>query len=259
MTRLARMVAVVTGASRGIGAATAELLASEGAQVIRVARSLAAGSHGSFHDVPCDLTDPAQVNRLGVRIVTQHGAPDIVVSNAGSFLLRPLEKTDPAEFQQQLAVNLAAPFNVARAFLPAMRNAGKGSFINMGSIADHVGFPENAAYAREQVRPPRSARDAGGGVSRLGRSAHPGVTRTDRHRHVGRGGPGTTSGAHTALSHAAPERCRRGSGLRRHSSGARARRLASPRTRIKAPQMTQMHADHSRRASTRELFVEGVY
>ena len=147
MTRLARLVAVVTGASRGIGAATSELLASEGAQVIRVARSLAAGSHGSFHDVPCDLTDPAQVNRLGVRIVTQHGAPDIVVSNAGSFLLRPLEKTDPAEFQQQLAVNLAAPFHVARAFLPAMRNAGKGSFINMGSIADHVGFPENAAYA----------------------------------------------------------------------------------------------------------------
>jgi NAD(P)-dependent dehydrogenase (short-subunit alcohol dehydrogenase family) len=147
VTRLARLVAVVTGASRGIGAATAELLASEGAQVIRVARSLSAGSHGSFHDVPCDLTDPAQVNRLGVRIVTQHGAPDIVVSNAGSFLLRPLEETDPAEFQQQLAVNLVAPFHVARAFLPAMRDAGKGSFISMGSIADHVGFPENAAYA----------------------------------------------------------------------------------------------------------------
>jgi NAD(P)-dependent dehydrogenase (short-subunit alcohol dehydrogenase family) len=147
VTRLARLVAVVTGASRGIGAATAELLASEGAQVIRVARSLPAGSHGSFHDVPCDLTDPAQVNRLGVRIVTQHGAPDIVVSNAGSFLLRPLEETDPAEFQHQLAVNLAAPFHVARAFLPAMRNAGKGVFISMGSIADHVGFPENSAYA----------------------------------------------------------------------------------------------------------------
>ncbi len=147
MTRLARRVAVVTGASRGIGAATAELLAGEGAQVIRVARSLAARSHGSFHDVPCDLTDPAQVNRLGVRIVTQHGAPDIVVSNAGSFLLRPLEETNPAEFEHQLAVNLAAPFHVARAFLPAMRNAGKGSFISVGSVADHVGLPENAAYA----------------------------------------------------------------------------------------------------------------
>jgi NAD(P)-dependent dehydrogenase (short-subunit alcohol dehydrogenase family) len=147
VTRLARRVAVVTGASRGIGAATAELLAAEGAQVIRVARSLTAASHGSFHDVPCDLTDPAQVNRLGVRIVTQHGAPDIVVSNAGSFLLRPLEETDPAEFAQQLAVNLAAPFHVAHAFLPAMRKAGKGSFISVGSVADHVGFPENAAYA----------------------------------------------------------------------------------------------------------------
>jgi NAD(P)-dependent dehydrogenase (short-subunit alcohol dehydrogenase family) len=147
VTRLARRVAVVTGASRGIGAATAELLAGEGAQVIRVARSLTAGSHGSFHDVPCDLTDPAQVNRLGVRIVTQHGAPDIVVSNAGSFLLRPLEETDPREFEQQLAVNLSAPFHVARAFLPAMRKAGKGSFISVGSVADHTGFPENAAYA----------------------------------------------------------------------------------------------------------------
>jgi NAD(P)-dependent dehydrogenase (short-subunit alcohol dehydrogenase family) len=147
VTRLGRRVAVVTGASRGIGAATAELLAAEGAHVIRVARSLTAGSHGSFHDVPCDLTDPAQVNRLGVRIVTQHGAPDIVVSNAGSFLLRPLEKTDPTEFGQQLAVNLAAPFHVAHAFLPAMREAAKGSFISVGSVADHVGFPENAAYA----------------------------------------------------------------------------------------------------------------
>jgi NAD(P)-dependent dehydrogenase (short-subunit alcohol dehydrogenase family) len=147
VSRLARRVAVVTGASRGIGAAVAELLAGEGAGVIRVARTLSAGSHGDFHDVPCDLTDPAQVNRLGVRIVTQHGAPDIVVSNAGSFLLRPLEQTDPAEFEEQLAVNLAAPFYVARAFLPAMRKAGKGSFISVGSVADHVGFPENAAYS----------------------------------------------------------------------------------------------------------------
>jgi NAD(P)-dependent dehydrogenase (short-subunit alcohol dehydrogenase family) len=147
VNRLARRVAVVTGASRGIGAATAELLAAEGAQVIRVARSLTAGSHGSFHDVPCDLTDPSQVNRLGVRIATQHGAPDIVVSNAGSFLLRRLEETDPAEFEHQLAVNLSAPFHVARAFLPAMRKAGKGSFISVGSMADHTGFPENAAYA----------------------------------------------------------------------------------------------------------------
>jgi NAD(P)-dependent dehydrogenase (short-subunit alcohol dehydrogenase family) len=138
---------VVTGASRGIGAAVAELLAGEGAQVIRVARSLTAGSHGSVRDMPCDLTDAAQVNRLGARIATQHGPPDIVVSNAGSFLLRRLEETEPADFERQLSVNLGAAFHVARAFLPEMRKAGKGSFISVGSTADHVGLPENAAYA----------------------------------------------------------------------------------------------------------------
>ncbi len=147
MTRLTGRVALVTGASRGIGAAAAELLAAEGAQVIRVARSLAAKSHGSFHDLPCDVTDAAQVSRLSIRIATQHGTPDVVVSNAGAFLLRRLEDTDPADLEAQLAVNVGATFHVARAFLPAMREAGKGSFISVGSVADHVGFPENAAYA----------------------------------------------------------------------------------------------------------------
>jgi NADP-dependent 3-hydroxy acid dehydrogenase YdfG len=46
-----------------------------------------------------------------------------------------------------VAVNLLAPFNVAKAFLPAMRQAGRGTFVTLGSVADHVGFPENAAYA----------------------------------------------------------------------------------------------------------------
>ena len=147
MTRLARRVAVVTGASRGIGAAVAGLLAEEGAQVVRVARSMTAGSHPPFHDVPCDLTEPKQVSRLGSRIVAEHGAPDIVVSNAGAFLLQALEATSADELEVQLAVNLKAPFYVAQAFLPAMRAAGKGSFIHVGSVSDHAGFPHNAAYA----------------------------------------------------------------------------------------------------------------
>ena len=77
----------------------------------------------------------------------QHGAPAIVVSNAGAFLLRPLEATEAEELETQLAVNVRAPFAVAKAFLPAMREAGRGTFITVGSVADHVGFPENAAYA----------------------------------------------------------------------------------------------------------------
>jgi len=147
VSRLAGRMAVVTGASRGIGAAVAELLAAEGAGVIRVARTLAAASRGRVHDITCDLTDAGQVSRLGSRIIAQHGPPDIVVSNAGAFLLRSLEATEPAELELQLAANIKAPFHVARAFLPSMRGAGKGSFITVGSVADHTGFPENSAYA----------------------------------------------------------------------------------------------------------------
>jgi NADP-dependent 3-hydroxy acid dehydrogenase YdfG len=87
------------------------------------------------------------VDRLAAGVLQRHRAPGVVVSNAGAFLLRPLEATQTDELEQQLAVNLRAPFAVAKAFLPAMRDAGKGTFITVGSVADHAGFPENAAYA----------------------------------------------------------------------------------------------------------------
>ena len=147
MIRLEGRVALVTGASRGIGAAVAGALVAEGAHVIRVARTLAESSGNRVQDLPADLTDPDQVSRVASRIIAQHGPPDIVVSNAGAFLLRTIETTDVADLEAQLAVNIKAPFYVARAFLPVMRQAGRGTFISVGSVADHVGFPENAAYA----------------------------------------------------------------------------------------------------------------
>ena len=147
MTRLAGRLALVTGASRGIGAAVAHALAAEGARVIRVARTVAQTPAGPVQDMPADLTVPEQVDRLAAAVLAQHGPPDIVVSNAGAFLLRPLETTGPADLEEQLAANIKAPFYVARAFLPAMRAAGRGSYITVGSVADHVGFPENSAYA----------------------------------------------------------------------------------------------------------------
>jgi NAD(P)-dependent dehydrogenase (short-subunit alcohol dehydrogenase family) len=147
VTQLAGRVAVITGASRGIGAAAAETLAGEGARVIRLARTLRDVTRDNVEDVRCDLTDPQQVSRVAARIIAQYGAPDIVVSNAGAFLLRALEATETAEIDLQLAVNVKAPFYIAKAFLPSMRAAGKGSFISIGSVADHIGFPENAAYA----------------------------------------------------------------------------------------------------------------
>jgi NAD(P)-dependent dehydrogenase (short-subunit alcohol dehydrogenase family) len=144
---LAGRVAVVTGASRGIGAAAATALAAVGARVVRVSRRVPAGRHDGFLDLPCDLTEPAQVERLAASVAAELGPPDLVVSNAGGFLLRRLEDTTADDFDRQVSVNLRSAFLVARAFLPSMRAAGRGAFITVGSVADHVGFPENAAYA----------------------------------------------------------------------------------------------------------------
>ena len=147
MSLLAGRVCVVTGASRGIGLAVAEALGQAGARVVRSARSLAPARSVDGLDVPGDLSDPAQVAALAEAARTAFGAVDVVVHSAGSFLLRPLEATSPADFAMQLASNLQTAFQVARAFLPVMRAQGRGRLINLGSIADHRAFPENAAYS----------------------------------------------------------------------------------------------------------------
>jgi NAD(P)-dependent dehydrogenase (short-subunit alcohol dehydrogenase family) len=147
MTDLSGTTAVVTGASRGIGAATAELLRQAGARVAGLARSLAPREEADRWDVPCDVTDGPALDRACGQVLERWGAPDVVVNNAGLFLLRPFEDTDAEAFSHQLGANLQAPFNVARAFLPAMRQAGRGLLVTVGSVSDHMGLPENAAYA----------------------------------------------------------------------------------------------------------------
>jgi NADP-dependent 3-hydroxy acid dehydrogenase YdfG len=169
VTRLAGQVALVTGGSRGIGAAVAEALRQEGARVIRVARTFTAAA-GDGEDIRCDLTDAAEVGRLGARVLERYGPPAVVINSAGAFLLRPLETTGADELEQMVAVNLLAPFNVAKAFLPAMRQAGRGTFVTVGSVADHVGFPENAAYAASKfgvrgLHETLVAEDRGSGVN----------------------------------------------------------------------------------------------
>ena len=147
MTVLAGRLAVVTGASRGIGAAVAERLAGAGAAVVRLARQLQPGAPGRFRDYPCDLADANQVAAVTARIVSELGPPAVVVQSAGVFLLQPFEATPLEAFDQQLAVNLRAPFLVARGLLPAMRQAGAGLHVTIGSTCDHLGLRDNSAYA----------------------------------------------------------------------------------------------------------------
>jgi NADP-dependent 3-hydroxy acid dehydrogenase YdfG len=147
-------VAVVTGASRGIGLAVAQRLLDDEMRVVMIARNAtalreAAEPYGvRATPMACDVADPVAVEAMLSRVREEIGAaPDVVVNNAGLFKLSSAHVTDPAEFAESLTVNLVAPFRVIRAFLPAMRERGKGLIVNIGSIADRVAFPENGAYA----------------------------------------------------------------------------------------------------------------
>jgi NAD(P)-dependent dehydrogenase (short-subunit alcohol dehydrogenase family) len=139
-------LAVVTGASRGIGLAVAEALAGAGATVVRLARSLADGSRGPFRDVRCDLARPSEIARIAGRVLQEWGTPSVVVQNAGLWVLAPFEETSPDDLDRLLALNVRAPFVLAQLLLPAMRGAGEGTHITIGSSCDHQAFPDNSAY-----------------------------------------------------------------------------------------------------------------
>ena len=139
-------VAVVAGASRGIGLAVADALEAAGATVVRAARSLTPSRADRRIEVQCDLTRAEEVTALAQQVQAACGLPHLVVHAAGSFLLKPLEQIAPPEFAEQLALNLQGAFHTARTFLPALRQRGGGRFITIGSVADHRAFAENAAY-----------------------------------------------------------------------------------------------------------------
>ena len=149
--------ALVTGASRGIGQATARTLARSGARVIVLSRdanaldALATALRGDGHLVDviaCDVGDRAQLSAAIDRVrETLGSAPDILVNNAGAFELATIEGTELADFAATLDTNLIAPFQLVHAFIGDMRARGSGHVVNVGSVADRMAFPENGAYA----------------------------------------------------------------------------------------------------------------
>jgi len=140
-------LALVTGASRGIGLAVADELRAAGAHVVRLARSLHDASGDRLTDLQCDVTVPADVDRAVGRVVSELGVPDIVVNNAGIFLIKSLAETTPADFTTTLATNLMGPFLLARSIVPRMVERGSGHLVTIGSISDYIGFPGSTAYA----------------------------------------------------------------------------------------------------------------
>jgi len=144
---LAGKLALVTGASRGIGLAVADELRAAGAHVVRVARSLSDGESDRDTTRRADLSKGAEVERVVRQVVAERGVPDIVVNNAGVFYVKHLVDTTPEMFAETLAVNLTAPFLVVHALLPHLIKKNGGHLVTLGSVSDHAAFPGNAAYA----------------------------------------------------------------------------------------------------------------
>lgn len=149
---LAGATAVVTGASRGIGAAIARALAAAGARVALLARDrdrLDAVARDLADAVPiaCDLANATGSDRALQMVRATIGVPHIVANNAGAFALGTIGVLTLEEVERMLDVNLFAPYRVLHGLLPAMRSAGRGHVVTVGSVSDRVAFPENAAYA----------------------------------------------------------------------------------------------------------------
>ncbi|HEY9426856.1 MAG TPA: SDR family oxidoreductase [Gemmatimonadaceae bacterium] len=153
MDRLRARVALVTGATRGIGLATARALAGEGACVAMLARNAetlresASEIGNGAMAFPCDITDAPAVERTLAAVRQALGEPHILVNNAGVFEPRLIEDTSPDDFARTVNVNLVAAFALVHAILPAMRAAGTGHVVTIGSVADRTAFPGNSAYA----------------------------------------------------------------------------------------------------------------
>ncbi len=152
-----RSVAVVTGASRGIGRATALLFGRRGLGVALLGRASealsAAADEVARLGVParafaCDVARAEEVDRAAGEVLSSMGTPLAVVNNAGIVRRGArVQETRPDDWDEVIGVNLRGPFLVSRAFVPAMLAQGRGRFVHVGSISSTIGSPGAASYA----------------------------------------------------------------------------------------------------------------
>lgn len=145
-------VAVVTGASSGLGRRATKVLAAAGAQVIGVARrrealaTLKDEIGDAFSYVVADIADRSAVNALRDAVSAPFGAPDIVIHAAGVNTRLAADDVTPESWDQTIALNLSAPFFISQALIPAMRAKGWGRIVNFASLQTTRAFPNGIAY-----------------------------------------------------------------------------------------------------------------
>ncbi len=146
-------VAVITGASQGIGRRTAEVLASRGYNLalndiqplegaLDGVRKV--GTHAIA--VPGDVSNEAAVNRIAETVQQHYGRVDVLVNNAGISCIQPAEETSAEQWRRVLEVNLTGPFLLCRAFGKVMLQQGSGAIVNVASVAGLAGIGDRAAY-----------------------------------------------------------------------------------------------------------------
>ena len=144
---------IITGASSGIGAATARIFASAGARVVLAARDearladVARGLPGQPLAVPTDITDRGAIERLVAETVATCGGIDLLINNAGVGLAAPVAELRREDFERALAVDLFGPLALTQAALPHMRKRGRGQLIFVSSVVGLRALPYLGGYA----------------------------------------------------------------------------------------------------------------
>jgi NAD(P)-dependent dehydrogenase (short-subunit alcohol dehydrogenase family) len=141
-------VALVTGASSGIGQACARALVRKGYRVFGASRRFAATAQSAnFASIPMNVSSRESVEAAVATIRSTAGRVDLLVNNAGYSLIGSVEDTSDEEARAQIETNLLGPWRLCRAVLPMMRDQHRGCIINIGSMGGRIGLPFQAAYS----------------------------------------------------------------------------------------------------------------
>ncbi len=185
--RLAGKVAIVTGGGTGIGRATAQAFAAEGASVLVVGRreaplsELAAKYNGQIKFLTADVTEPGAARAIVDHAIAEFGRLDILVNNAGIIEIKPLIEFTDDQIDQLFITNVRALLAMSREAVPALEQS-KGSIVNISSIAGQTAMPGMSAYAATKSSVDRISKILAAELGPNGirvNAVAPGLTQTD--------------------------------------------------------------------------------